>query len=87
MRILVYGIGGEYNERLAGIAHDPGTGINLLRLLRVTGARGCSLHGSGLGQYDISGELSIDSACSMFVDALDAHALAVLDSIVLQDDE
>lgn len=86
MRMLIYGIGGEYNERLAGIAHDPGTGINLLRLLRVTGSRGCSIHGSGLSQYDTSGELSIDSACSMFIDALDAHALAVLDSVVLPDE-
>jgi hypothetical protein len=88
MRILVYGIGGDFNERLVGTAHDPSTGLSLLRLLRLTRASGCSLHGSGLDpQYDTSGELSINSAASMFIEALDRYPEAVLTAVDPPDDE
>lgn len=88
MRILIYGIGGEYNGRLVGTAFDPSTGLNLLRLLRLTRSYACSLHGYGLDPvYDTSGELLLDAAASMFIAALDRHADAVLATVDPPDEE
>ena len=87
MRILVYGIGGEFNERPVGIAYDPATGLSLLRLLRLTRASGCSLHGHGLDPlYDTSGELSLNSAASMFIEALDRYPYPAMETVDLSDE-
>lgn len=88
MRILIYGIGGEFNERPVGIAYDPATGLSLLRLLAITRASGCSLHGHGLDPlHDTSGELSLTAAASMFIEALDRYPYPLLATADLTDDE
>lgn len=75
-RLMIYGIGGDFAEQLVGCAHDVTTARSLIRLLRLSGANGCSVHGSlGYGTEPLSGELGLGA----FERLLDQHdpALAV----------
>lgn len=68
MRVVIYGIGGSYNEQIAGIAHDPVTALNLLHLIGFTGGTGCSLHGPLGKSRVLSGEMSLEAADQLFQD-------------------
>ena len=67
MKVAIYGIGGSFNEELAGVAHDPTTALNLLHLIGFTGGSACSLHGPLYSGADaLSGEMSLEAADRMF---------------------
>ena len=70
MRLMIYGIGGDFAEQLVGCATDITTALNLLKLLRLSGARGCSVHGSlGYGTEPLSGEMGLGALENMLLDA------------------
>lgn len=70
MRLMIYGIGGEFAEQLVGCATDFTTALNLVKLLRLSGAHGCSVHGSlGYGTEPLSGEMGLDALENMLLDA------------------
>lgn len=67
MRIVIYGIGGLYNEVCVGIAHDPLTALSLIALIKLGGGRACSVHGPRF-KHDpaqLSGELCLVTAENM----------------------
>ena len=67
MRIMIYGIGGAYNNEFVGCAHDAATGMNLIHLIKLAGGYACSLHGDGLLELNaVSGECSLKDARVMF---------------------
>lgn len=70
MEVKIYGIGGCFNEKIVGTAHDPETGLTLLAFCRREGAKFCSLHGRmHENEPELSGEMSIDQAEELFADA------------------
>lgn len=65
--IMIYGIGGAYNNEFVGCAHDAMTGMNLIHLIKLAGGYACSLHGDGLLDLNVvSGECSLKHARDMF---------------------
>lgn len=77
MKVMIYGIGGEFAEQFVGCAYDATTGLNLLRLLKDTGSYACSLHGGGLDKMcAVSGEETIDRAMVMFTVAAEREPAA-----------
>lgn len=66
MHIAIYAIGGSRDGTFIGVATDGTTGVSLVEFMKTTGAYACSLHGTGLEQYDTSGDFLIDSAHALF---------------------
>jgi len=67
MKMMIYGIGGDLNEELVGVATDPTTALNLLRLIALLGGRACSIHGRMLAdQAAYSGEMTLAEARKLF---------------------
>lgn len=76
MQVVIYGIGGSFNEQLAGTAHDPVTALNLLHLIGFLGGTGCSLHGPIYSApcQPLSGEMSLEAADQLFRRVRDEQA-------------
>lgn len=71
MEIKIYGIGGRFNEKIVGTAHDPETGLALLAFLAREGGKRCSLHGCmRKDEPAVSAEMSVKIAQQLFADAL-----------------
>ncbi|NDD53215.1 hypothetical protein EBZ39_04935 [bacterium] len=67
MQVVIYGIGGAFNDDMVGVAYDPVTALSLLRLLRENNCTGCSLHGHFRdGEPPLSGEMSLRRAEELF---------------------
>ena len=63
MNVLIYAIGGEYNERIVGMVADPQTANSVLLMVELTGGSGVSLHGN-CGEVILSGEATFSEARS-----------------------
>lgn len=61
MNVVIYAIGGEFNERIVGMATDPNTANSLIRLVEVTGGSGVSIHGNR-GEVTLSGDCTFREA-------------------------
>ena len=61
MALVIYAIGGEFNERVVGAAHDSHTAKNLIRLVEMSGGSGVSLHGTVDGTV-LSGDCTFQEA-------------------------
>lgn len=61
MNVLIYAIGGEYNERIVGMVADPNTAASVLRMVELTGGSGVSLHGNR-GEVILSGDATFSEA-------------------------
>jgi hypothetical protein len=72
MKITIYAIGGNLNDKVVGCAHDPITGASLLDFIENQGGYACSLHGpvAADGQV-VSGEYLLNDARNLFQSALD----------------
>ena len=61
MNVIIYAIGGEFNEKIVGISADPNTAESLLRLVELTGGSGVSIHGER-GDVTLSGAATFSEA-------------------------
>lgn len=67
---MIYAIGGDHAEQLVGCAYDYVTACSLIKFLRLSGANGCSVHGSlGYGTEPLSGEMGLGALESTLLDA------------------
>lgn len=62
MKIKIYGIGGNLNDKYVGTAVDHTTVVSLIDLIEYAGGYACSLHGTGLTEDFVSGEYLIHEA-------------------------
>ena len=61
MNVLIYAIGGEFNEKVVGMVADPNTANSVLRMVELTGGSGVSLHGNR-GEVILSGDCTFSEA-------------------------
>lgn len=54
MKVTIYGIGGQFNDKVVGVAYDKSTADSLITLVELTGGHGVSLHGNR-GEVVLSG--------------------------------
>jgi hypothetical protein len=71
MNLMIYGIGGTYNNEAVGRAFDSTTARSLIRFLQQNGSYACSLHGVvSPDKAAVSGEFSIEAALILLDDQL-----------------
>lgn len=61
MNVIVYAIGGDMNEKIAGVVTDADTANSILQTVENAGGLGVSLHGN-YGETVLSGETTFDEA-------------------------
>lgn len=61
MKVTIYGIGGQFNEKIVGVAYDKGTADSLITLVELTGGSGVSIHGNR-GEVVLSGDGTFSEA-------------------------
>lgn len=76
MKVKIYAIGGNLNDKYVGTAVDGATGLSLLDLIAMNKGYACSIHGKGLDKDDASGECSIEQARKMFLAAMTREKIA-----------
>jgi hypothetical protein len=65
MKIKIYAIGGNLNDKYVGTATDSTTFLSLLDLIEQAGGYACSVHGPGLLDWQVSGEVLLNEARKM----------------------
>ncbi len=82
MHIRIFQIGGRDNDTFLGIATDSATAKSLIRLAKLQGATGVSLHGRMPHlRESVSGEFTLDEAKQECRKASEAITAVIMDGM------